>query len=206
VAERDVRWQGSCFKAKVTIMSRALLGAKRVADPLTETYRTVCSAVERKRWSDFDWDAVSYYYDRMICNWLLQLIDNALSDAQLEAVKPQEVHLIVLLLFRDMFRHHGDRLRPTASNGAWIEPLFGEIAGELGVPPEDIKDNGQPYGLDDMQNCDWARLLAAPFGLPAEKLFACHSAIVTGITEELAGGESKESMDPPPKRPWWRFW
>jgi hypothetical protein len=185
-------------------MSRAFLGAKHVADPLTEAYRTLYAVVEQKAWPDFNSDGVSYYYDRMICNWLLQLIDNALSDAQLEAVKPAEVHL--LLLFRDMFRHHAELLRPGATNGAWVEPLFQEIASELRLPAEGIKDNGQPYELDDMKNCGWAQPLAAPFGLPAEKLFVCHSAIVTGITEELGSGGSKEDIAPQPTRPWWRFW
>jgi hypothetical protein len=32
-----------------------------------------------------------------------------------------------------------------------------------------------------------ARTLAAPFGFPAKKLFACHSAIVTGAEEEFGG-------------------
>ena len=50
-----------------------------------------------------------------------------------------------------------------------------------------MTDNGEPYGLeiDDSTNCDWAKSLAAPFGLPAEKLLVCHHAIVTGITEEF---------------------
>jgi hypothetical protein len=187
-------------------MDRALLGAKRVADPLTEAHRTLYGSVEQKGWSDFNWDPLSYYYDRMICNWLLQLIDNALSDVQLEGVKPAEVHLIVLLLFRDMFRHHSGLLRPAASNAAWVEPLFQEIASELRIAGEDIQDDGQPYELDDVKNCGWAKLLAVPFGLPAERLFVCHSAIVTGITEEFGGSESKGTNDPSPKRPWWRFW
>ena len=187
-------------------MDRSFLGAQRVADPVTEAYRTLYAAVERKGWTDFNWDAVSYYYDRMICNWLLQLIDNALSDAQLEAVKPAEVHLIVLLLFRDLFRHHASLLRPSDTNGAWIEPLFQEIARELRVPAEGFQDDGQPYDLVDMKNCGWAKQLAAPFGLPPEKLSVCHSAIVTGVVEELGGGVPNGDTEPTPKRPWWRFW
>src|SRR5262245_18418216 len=105
-------------------MSRAFLGAQRVADPLTEAYRALYAAIEQKSWSDFNQEPVSYFYDRMICNWLLQLIDNAISDARLEAVKPAEVHLVVLLLFRDMFRHHSHLLRPTTTDSAWVEPLF----------------------------------------------------------------------------------
>lgn len=105
-------------------MSRAILGVKHVADPLTETYRALYAAVEQKAWSEFNHEPVSYYHDRMICNWLLQLIDNALSDAQLQGVQPAQVHLIVLLLFRDMFRHHSGLLRPPAGGTDWIEPLW----------------------------------------------------------------------------------
>ena len=171
-------------------MDRAVLGAKRVADPLTESYRTLYAVIEEKAWSDFNWDPVSYYYDRMICNWLLQLIDNALSDAQLDGIKPSEVHLIVLLLFRDMFRHHTKLIRPAASNGDWVEPLFQEVAKKLHLSAEAIKDNGQPYQIeiDDLKDCGWAKSLAAPFGLPPEKLLVCHSAVITGVTEE-AGDE-----------------
>jgi hypothetical protein len=194
------------FPVKVAIMDRTLLGAQRVADPLTEAYRTLYAAIEQKGWTDFNEEPVSYYYDRMICNWLLQLIDNALSDSQLEAVKPVEVHLIVLLLFRDMFRHQRHLLRPASTDGAWVDPLFQEIAKELRVPPEDIEDSCKPYELDDIKHGGWAKSLAAPFRLPAEKLFVCHSAIVTGITEELGGGGSEGNSGPSPKKPWWRFW
>ena len=187
-------------------MSRALLGSQRVADPLMQTYSTLCATIEQKGWSDFDWDAVSYYYDRMICNWLLQLIDNSLSDAQLEAVKPAEVHLIVLLLFRDLFRHHGGLLYPSATSNAWIEPLFQDIASELRVPAEGLKDDGRPYELNDSKNCGWATFVGAPFGLPPEKLFACHSAIVTGVTEDTGADDSMGNIEPSPKKPWWRFW
>jgi hypothetical protein len=182
-------------------MSRALLGAERVAEPLTEAYRTLYAVIEEKGWADFNADAVSYYYDRMICNWLLQLIDNALSDARLEAVKPVEVQTIVLLLFRDMFRHHAHRLRPSAADRTWIDALFLEIANRLGVPTSVLEDDGRPYELADMTNCAWATRLATPFDLPAEKLFVCHSAIVTGITEEL--GDRAAAA---PAKPWWKFW
>jgi hypothetical protein len=190
----------------VAIMDRASLGATNVAEPLTEAFDNLCAAVQRKGWADFHRQPVFYYYDRMMGNWLLQLIDNALSDAQLAAVRPAEVHRIVLLLIRDMFRHHSGLLRPAAFDGAWVEQLFQEIATGLHLPADAIKDDGTPYGLGDLQNCRWANDLAEPLGLPAEKLFVCHVAIVTGITEELGSGEPKESTELPSKRPWWKFW
>jgi hypothetical protein len=71
----------------------------------------------------------------------------------------------------------------------WVEDLFSEVAGELKVPLARLRDDGRAYELDDMAQCGRARTLAAPFGPPAEKLFACHSAIVTGAREEF-GSES----------------
>ena len=53
------------------------------------------------------------------------------------------------------------------------------------LPAGRLRDDGQPYELEGIDNCTWARTLAAPFGFPAEKLFACHSAIVTGAQEEF---------------------
>lgn len=186
-------------------MSRATLGAERVATPLTEAYRALYAALERKGWADGNWDPVSYYYDRMICNWLLQLIDNALSDAQLEAVQPAQVHLIVLLLFRDMFRHQRALLWPANSSADWVDPLFLEIASDLRLPVDSLQDNGQPYELEDLENVGWAASVGSAFGLPAEKLFVCHGAIVTGITEEF-GSRPFEGNPTPTTKPWWRFW
>jgi hypothetical protein len=167
-------------------MSRAMLGAKRVADPLTEAYRALYAVVEQQAWSDFNWDPVSYYYDRMICNWLLQLIDNALSDAQLEAVKPLAVHVIVLSLFRDAFRHHAKSIRTWTAHDEWVEFLFHNVASKLNLPIDALKDDGRAYPIevDDLANCSWAKAVAVPFGLPPEKLLVCHSAVITGITEE----------------------
>ena len=86
-----------------------------------------------------------------------------------------------------MFRHHGNLLRRAATNPGWGQTLFQDVARNLPLPAEAMTDNGEPYGLeiDDSTNCDWAKSLAAPFGLPAEKLLVCHHAIVTGITEEF---------------------
>ena len=40
-----------------------------------------------------------------------------------------------------------------------------------------------------MTDCEWARTLGAPFGLQAEKLFARHSAIVTGVRDEFGAAQ-----------------
>jgi hypothetical protein len=122
----------------------------------------------------------------MIGGWLLRLLDNALTDEQLRAVASSEVNVLVLLLFRDMFRHNADLLRPGTRDTRWVETLFREIADKLGLPAERFCDDGQPYELDEITNCDWARALAAPLGLPPEKLFACHSAIVNGARDEFS--------------------
>jgi hypothetical protein len=182
-------------------MDRSHLGAEKIGEPVIEAYRTLHALGEQKSWPDFNWEPVNYYYNRMIGSWLLELIDNSLSDVQLEAVKREQVTLIVLLLFRDLFRHHSNLLRPAAANASWVEPFFQEVASDLRLADEAIEDNGLPYEIDngDLQNCTWAKLLAAPFGLPAEKLLVCHSAIVTGVTEEF--GRHRHAS----KR-WWQFW
>jgi hypothetical protein len=53
------------------------------------------------------------------------------------------------------------------------------------LPAVRLRDDGQPYEIEEIDHCEWASTLAAPFGFPAEKLFACHSAIVTGVQEEF---------------------
>jgi len=65
-------------------------------------------------------------------------------------------------------------------------------AADLNLPAARLHDDGQPYEIEDIDNCGWAETLAAPFGLPPEKLFVCHHAIVTGVQEEFGG--SAETM------------
>lgn len=168
-------------------MDRKQVGQERLGTPVIATFDALISAVDRKPWPDFQPGPVEYYFSKMIGFWLLQLMDNALSDEQLRAVAPEEATAITLLLLRDMFRHNSRLLRPDTTDSGWVELLFSEVAGDLRLPAARLSDNGQPYELNDMDNCGWARTLAAPFEIPAEKLFACHSATVTGARDEFAG-------------------
>ena len=169
------------------MMDRKQVGQQRLGVPVTATFDALANAVNRKPWPYFLAGPVGYYFSRMIGGWLLQLMDNALSDEQLRAVAPEEVMTITLLLLRDMFRHNSRLLRPHTPDAGWVEPLFFVVAGDLGLPAARLNDDGQPYELNDMDNCAWARTLAAPFEIPAEKLFACHSAVVTGVRDEFGG-------------------
>src|SRR5262249_3860576 len=120
--------------------------------------------------------------------WLIKLMDSALSDKQLENVAPEDVKAITLLLFRDMFRRNRRLLRPKTDDAVRVDELFSEVATAVKLPATRIHDDGQLYEIDDIDNCAWATALAAPFGFPAEKLFACHSAILTGVREEFGAG------------------
>lgn len=169
-------------------MERKQLGQQRLGAPISNTFNALIAAVDQKPWADFQREPVGYYFSKMIGWWLIRLIDNALSDKQLQALAPEDVETITLLLFRDMFRHNSRLLRPETADAGWVEPLFAEVAAGLTLPAVRLRDDGQPYEIDDIDNCAWAKTLAAPFGLPAEKLFACHSSIVTGAREEFGAG------------------
>ena len=140
-----------------------------------ETYQALHTLLEQNAWPDFNAAPVNYYYDRMIGSWLLQLMDNSLSDEQLRAVQREDVTRIILLLFRDLFRHHSKLLRPAVANADWVETFFEDVARHLGLAEEAIKDNGRAYSidLDDLQNCEWAKSLGIP-GCPRR---SCSSAI-----------------------------
>ena len=167
-------------------MGRKELGQQRLGAPIGDTFNALIAAVDEKPWADFQREPVGYYFSKMIGGWLIKLMDGALSDKQLAAVAPEDVKVVTLLLFRDMFRHTSGVLRPQTNDTLWVEPLFKEIATGLGLPPARLQDDGRPYEIGDIDDCGWATLLAAPFRFPAEKLFACHSAIVTGVREEFA--------------------
>jgi len=167
-------------------MGRKELGQQRLGAPIGDTFNALIASVDEKPWADFQREPVGYYFSKMIGGWLIKLMDGALSDKQLGAVAPEDVKVVTLLLFRDMFRHTSGVLRPQTNDTLWVEPLFKEIATGLGLPPAPLQDDGRPYEIGDIDDCGWATLLAAPFGFPAEKLFACHSAIVGGVREEFA--------------------
>lgn len=92
-------------------------------------------------------------------------------------------------LVRDDDPNPPDRLlsKPTDPDDDWVDDLFEEVAADLELPEDRLHDDGLPYEIDDIDNCGWAKTLAARFGFPAEKLFVCHRAIVTGAEEEFAG-------------------
>ncbi|MBO0759287.1 MAG: hypothetical protein J2P54_25895 [Bradyrhizobiaceae bacterium] len=168
-------------------MDRKQVGQQRLGVPVIATFDALVDAIDRKGWRDFQRGPVGYYFSKMIGGWLLRLMDDALSDEQLRAAAPEDATAITLLLLRDMFRHNSHLLRPNTSDAGWVEQLFSEVAADLKLPAARLNDNGQLYELNDMDNCGWARTLAAPFEIPAEKLFACHSAIVTGARDEFGG-------------------
>jgi len=169
-------------------MDRKQIGQQRLGAPVSDAMDALVVAVDEHPWPDFERAPVSDYFENMIGNWLLRLLDGALSDEQLQGVAPDDVTTITLLLVRDMFRHNSRLLRPATADAAWVEELFTEVAAALKLPVDRLRDDGRAYELDDIGACDWARKLGAPFGLPAEKLFACHSAIVSGARGEFGGG------------------
>jgi hypothetical protein len=166
-------------------MDRKQVGQQRLGAPVMATFDALVNAVDRKPWPDFQREPVGYYFSKMIGGWMLRLMDNALSDQHLQAVAPEDVTTITLLLFRDMFRHNSRLLRPDTADAGWVEELFSEVGDQLHLPAARLRDDGRAYELDDIDNCGWAETIGAPFGLPAEKLFACHSAIVSGAKEEF---------------------
>lgn len=168
-------------------MDRKQVGQQKLGVPVMAAFEAMIDSVDRKPWPDFQRDPVGYYFSKMIGNWLLRLMDSALSDKQLQAVASNDVTAITLLLFRDLFRHNSRLLRPDTTDAAWVEELFVEVAADLKLPADRLRDDGQPYELDDIGQCEWARVLSAPFGMPAEKMFVCHSSIVTGAREEFGG-------------------
>jgi hypothetical protein len=91
---------------------RRQLGQQRLGAPVMTAFEALIEAVDANSWSDFRREPVRYYFDRMIGAWLLRLMDSALSDEQLAAVPASQVYRVVVLLFRDMFRHNSDVLRP----------------------------------------------------------------------------------------------
>jgi hypothetical protein len=167
-------------------MDRKQLGQQRLGEPVAAAFDALVDAVDRQPWADFRREPVGYYFSKMLGGWFLRLADGALSDRQLAGVGRADVLATSLLLLRDMFRHNARLLRPATADAGWVEPLFAEAAAAVGLPASRLADDGQLYELDDMSACGWARPLAAPFGFPAEKLFAAHSAIVTGARDEFA--------------------
>jgi hypothetical protein len=172
------RWQTGATERK-------RLGRQRLGAPIHTTLDALVAAVDRKPWADFQREPARYYFDKMIAWWLVRLIDGAVSDAQLQSVAPEDMKAITLLLVRDMFRHNSLLLRPRTASAEWVEELFTEVAADLEVPPGRLHDDGRPYEIEDIDRCQWASALAAPFGFIPDKLFACHSAIVTGAQKEF---------------------
>jgi hypothetical protein len=166
-------------------VDRKQLGQKKLGAPAMATFDALVGTVDEKNWADFRREPVGYYFQKMIGYWLLQMADKGLSDKQLGEVKPADVKVVVLCLFRDMFRRNAALLRPKTKGDSWVEPLFAEVAQTLAVPSERLRDGGEPYELDDMGQCQWAEPLSSPFGIIPQKLFACHSAVVTGAREEF---------------------
>ena len=170
-------------------MDRKQLGQEKLGTPVMAAFEALVEMVDAKNWLDFRREPVGYYFQKMIGHWLLQMADKGLSDKQLSEVKGTDVKVVALCLFRDMFRHNATLLRPKTKADTWVEALFAEVAQTLAVPPARIRDGGDPYELDDMGQCQWAEPLSAPLGIIPQKLFACHSAIVTGAREEFGTQE-----------------
>lgn len=166
-------------------MNRLELGQQNIGTPVMQAYESLVDTIDQTGWPDFQREPVGYYFEKMIGHWLLQLMDKALFDEQLANVDTISVSTITLLLLRDMFRHNAPILRIDAANEQWVDPLFERVAVRLGLPVAAFLTHTSPFELEDMGNCRWATDLSKPFGIVPLKLFACHSAIVTGVQEEF---------------------
>ena len=176
-------------------MDRTSMGQEKVGIPQMEAVEALLTAVDGKGWSDFERPVVGYYLERMIGNHLLSLIDSGLDDDALRNLDSNEVRSINLILLRDHFRHNADVLRKEQDT-SWIDNLFDLIFSKFQIPQEKHKQFREKFELDDIDNIGWAEELAKPFGFMPEKLFVCHSSIVTGVKEDLLKK----------KKPWWKFW
>lgn len=175
-------------------LDRLKLGQERVGRPITETFEALVEVVGQKGWKDFNQKAAVYYFEKMPGHWVPSLIDAAVTDDDLDMLSSNEVQILCLLLIRDMFRHNASMLRRARDKGGWVDALFEEIADKLCLPAKRFSDDGKPYQLEDIESREWAEKLAAPIGLKAAQLFACHQSIVTGVVEEVG------------RKAWWKFW
>jgi hypothetical protein len=169
-------------------MDRTQLALQRIGAPAMAAYGALVNAATRENWPDFQRQPADYYANRMVAGWLPRLIDGALTEARLQDLPADEVATFTLLLLRDMFRHNSALLRPQAQGAGWVETLFAAVASGIGLPPSRLKDDGRPYELEDIDACQWAKTLAAPFGIIPEKLFITHGAIVMSAREEFRWG------------------
>jgi hypothetical protein len=173
---------------------RSELGKVKVGLPLWLAFGAVIEAVEGKGWSPFRADLVRYFFDRVLGHWVPGWIDAAHPGEALESLDPAEVEIFTLLLLRDFFRHNYRILRQGVEDGAWVEALFADVVGEMGLPAERFAAEPQAFELEDLGQLGWAERVGGPLGLKAPQLFVTHAACVTGAAEEAA------------KKPWWKFW
>lgn len=172
---------------------RALTGQARVGYPLIQAFKAVTETVEAQNWPDFRPEPVQFYFEKALGHWVPSMIDHTLTDEQLDAVQDEDVHVLAISLLRDLFRHQHAFLRSSEPSSVWVEPLFESIAQRLNLPPSRLQDDRVPYDLEDI-NSLWPIPLTVPFGIMPQKLFAVHSACVTGCQEGSR------------KKPWWKFW
>lgn len=122
-----------------------------------------------------------YYLNGMLCSHLLRLMDDGLSDENLQQISPDEVKFINAVLMRDFMRHNAEHIRP--NDAAWINDICDPIIDALDISPARKAGFPQPFDLDDIMG-DWAVKLSKPFGMKAFQLAMCHASMVTGPKEE----------------------
>lgn len=175
------------------------LGQQKVGIPHAEAINAVVDKTSSQNWADFNPAIAMYYLDSMLANHLLSFIQNSLSEDELSSLDPNKVRLTTLVLWRDHFRHNAKHLRPNAQSDEWIDEVFSGILDDMGINESDYGDFSTKFELNEVQ-VRWATELSAPLNLKAHLLAITHSAIVTGVEEELVPQLAKAS------KPWWKFW
>jgi hypothetical protein len=167
---------------------RRELGAMRVATPLLEVLVLLERHLDAPAWEDLRQDAIEHYVEWMLCRSLPRILDS-LPLAGLDALRPEAVQRVTLLLVRDLCRQHAVWIQTAASDPAAarrrIETLFDEVAQRAGFGLDAVAR----FELDDVCRDAWAVELCAMVGIddPVQisRMFVWHAAVSAGVGEGI---------------------
>ncbi len=162
---------------------RAALGRQRVGEPIANVIQAFVPALLAQPWAEeLDAQAVLDYVNNFLFGAFVQLIDESTEDlASLEAIEPEGVQRVVLLLLRDVVARSlmasgGPGEEATMRSDGLIE----QVAQDVGVSAEPVRAPALPLDTDDL-GAPWAGEAMEAIGLTARHgliLVVAHAAFV----------------------------
>lgn len=170
---------------------RSELGAEKVGEPIWDVRHAV-NILSHTEFEHVRMDAIDYYIEKFLMGFVPGVVDEALSDEQLENLDPDTMKQIAFLLVGNAIVELRERLvsaETLQSDPNWHEQLIRRIAKLLALHEGPYIDQVLSEPPDDITTDPLIAKLSDEMGMELAKFFIVQPGMIEVVIEDVLEGE-----------------